>query len=134
MGGGSHEVEAASRRKANFFWASSGEIPVQRGGREAKDFGLDVFLVDIRMEPPPISDAVEDDVVGFGVDFGGVGVEEVEVFVHGGGEGVVLGDVAAPPRSGGVEVEAGEFDDPEEVPFPFRDEVEVASDFLAEFA
>ena len=57
-------------------------------------------------------DAVEHDVVGLGTYFSGSGIQQAEVFVQRGGEGVMLGDVAV---LRGIVIEAGENGRPREI-------------------
>ena len=76
-------------------------------------------------------DAVEDDVVGLGADFGGVGVEQREVFVERGGEGVVLGDVAV---LRGVVSKLGNSTTQRNFHWPSGIRLSCAGDLLAEFA
>ena len=104
-----------------------------RDAQEAEDFRLYILLVDTDGAAAEF-DAVEDDVVGLGVDLGGIGIEQGNIFIPRGGEGMVLGDVAL---GGGIVIERGEIDDPEEFPLPppaFGNHVELAGDVLAQFA
>ena len=101
-------------------------LGILRGNaQQAEDFALDFLLVDTDGAAADF-DAVEHDIVRLGVDARGVDVEQRQILILGGGEGMVLGDVAL---RAGIVVEAGEVNDPEEVPLAFGDQLDLAAMF-----